>query len=139
MARPRHWELDALDPYDESTIKRGYIDQGTVEFLTRGTLSARFYRLQCVKDVLQEPEAIFAGWNRDGYDDGICYVGRPRDHPKEGIEIPPPPGRCFFVFMLPSGKIEEWRWEEFSLANDEDYRKQFGEHWRKIWPPTGTK
>ena len=141
MSRPRRWELEAVDPSDPSGVKRRtvWVDQGTIDFITRGVLVARFYRILCAKDVLIAPDAVVAGWNRSGYDDGLCYIGRPPDHPKEGIELPPRPSRCFFAFALPSGKMEEWRWEPFCLTSEQDFRKQFGDEWRQIWPPNGAK
>lgn len=141
MSRPRNWELIALDPSDESgaSVHTVFVDQGTIEFLTRGILNARFHRLFCAKDVLAEPSVIISGWNREEYDDGLCYIGRPDDRPKEGITVPPQPGRCFFAFVLPSGKMEEWRWQEFDLDNEEDFKREFGENWRKLWPPTRKK
>ena len=74
MARPRRWELEALDPVEQTGVKRRtvWIDQGTIDFLTRGVLSARFYRIQCVKDVLENPDVVVKGWNREGFSDGHC-------------------------------------------------------------------
>lgn len=141
MTRPRKWELQALDPSDSSgtTQRTVWIDQGTIEFLTRGVLQARFYRLQCAMEVLRNPDMIVQGWNREGFEEGFCYIRRPADRPKEGIELPPRPGMCFFAFVLPNGKMEEWRWEKFSLESEEDFRNQFGDNWSCAWPPTGMK
>lgn len=141
MGKPRRWELDAIDPSDPvgETLRTVFVDQGTIEFLTRGILSPRFYRLQCAKDVLLNPERVFQGWNRLEYDDGMCYVGCPNDRPKDGITLPPRPGQCFFAFVLPSGKMEEWRWEDFDLENEDDFKREFGANWRCLWPPTGKK
>lgn len=141
MTRPRKWELEALDHSDVSGVRRRivWIDQGTIESLTRGVLAPKFYRLQCARDVLAAPDMIVQGWNRDGYDDCLCYIGRPADRPKDGIVLPPRPRMCFLAFVLASGKMEEWRWEELDLTSDDDCGKQFGENWRRVWPPTGTK
>lgn len=141
MSRPRKWELEALDPTDPTGVKRRtvWIDQGTIQFITGKILTSRFYRIQCVQDVLSEPEVVVDGWNREGYGDGSCYIGRPPDRPRDGITLPPRPRMCFFAFVLPNGKIEEWRWEEFRLGSEDDFRKQFGEHWRQSWPQTGLK
>lgn len=136
MARPRQWELPALDPTDPSGSGRVtcWIDQATIERLTQFNLTARWFRILCVKDVLVEPVAVFEGWNREGFDDARCYVGRPDDRPKDGIELPPPPDKYFMAFVLPSGKIEEWGWERFNPESDADCRNQFGEGWRRVWP-----
>jgi hypothetical protein len=141
MTRPRKWELDALDPSDPTGVKRRtvWIDQGTIDFLTRGNLTARFYRIQCAKDVLATPDIVVKGWNREGFDDGHCYIGRPQDRPKDGIETPPQPEKCFLVFVLASGKVEEWRWEKLRLTSEEDFRNQFGNNWSCAWPPSGAK
>jgi hypothetical protein len=91
--------MPALDPDDPDGARTVtcWIEQSTVEFLTRGILTARWFRLLCVRDVLEKPIAVFKGWNRDGYENARCYVGRPNDRPKDGIEISPKAGRCFLV------------------------------------------
>ncbi len=134
MSRPRDWNMEARDPHDDEASIRCFIHQATIENLTRAIHTSRFYRLICAKDVLEEPDAIFQGWNREGHEDGLCYVGRPQDRPKDGIELPPQPNRCFFVFVMTTGKIDEWRWEDFCLTDEADYRRQFGDNWRKVWP-----
>ncbi|MBI1900767.1 MAG: hypothetical protein HYS13_06610 [Planctomycetia bacterium] len=140
MPKPRKWELEAFDPTDAFGKARRtcWIDQATIEFITKGLLGARWFRLLCVKDVLLNPIAVFQGWNREGFEDALCYVGRPADHPKQDIELPAPPGRCFLTFVLPSGKIEEWRWESFDPNSEADCRNQFGHNWSQLWPPTET-
>lgn len=139
MNRPRKWTLEALDPTSVPDIQiwEVWIDQGTVEFLTTGILNSRFYRIQCAKKVLEDPIKIISGWNRVGYHEGYCYIGRPGDEPREGISLPPKPGMCFFAFVFPNGKMEEWGWEKFDLDSESDHRKEFGEDWRQIWPPSG--
>jgi hypothetical protein len=137
MARPRKWTFDALDPSDasgESTVEC-WIDQGTIHFLTKGVLTQRWFRIQCVADVLRDPIHVVEGWNREGYESARCYIGRPQDHPSEGITLPPKPGMCFLVFVLPNGKIEEWGWEKLDPADDGSCRRQFGEDWKRLWPP----
>jgi len=138
MNRPRKWSFDAIDPSGPSGLKRRtlWIDQGTIEFLTRSKLTPRFYRLTCVKAVAIEPLAIFQGWNREEFDDAMCYVGRPDDHPSDGIWASAEKGKHFLAFALPSGKVEEWGWEFFDPDNPDDCQRQFGPKWRRIWPLT---
>lgn len=78
MGRPKRWTFDALDPFDDSgeNPRRVWIEQRQVEFLTKGKLTARFYRLRLVQEVLEDPLAVFEGWQREGYEEGLCYVGR---------------------------------------------------------------
>lgn len=133
MSKPRKYTFPAIDPNDETeknTIEL-WIDQAKVEFITRGALGAKFYRMILMKEMVLDRSmlsCIVEGWNRDGYDLGLCYIGRPnRDLPSEGIELPPPPGKLFFVVALPSGKVEDWRWEFFDLDSEDDFRSKFGE------------
>lgn len=138
MARPRKWTFDALDPTDpsgQSTVEC-WIDQKTIEFLTRGVLTARWFRIMCVAEVLRNPILVIEGWNRNGYEDARCYAGRPDDRPKEGIILPPQPGKHFLTFVLPNGKIEEWGWDILDPDDDESCRNQFGQDWKRLWPPT---
>lgn len=138
MGRPRCWEPSALDPNDPSGVSTVTftIPQSTVDFITRGKLSSRWFRIICVHRVLLAPDAVFQGWNRDGFEAAMCYVGRPQDCPKEGIEVPPPPGKQFMVYVTPGGRIEEWGWAAFDPNNGDDCEKHFGKSWRRIWPPT---
>jgi hypothetical protein len=139
MPRPRRYEISALDPYDPHGIQRRilWVEQGQIDFMTRGPLRERFFRLQNVKIVVDSPSAVFEGWERDGQSKGLCYVGRPdSDFRFDGIQLPRPPGMIFAVFATQSGKISDWRWEPCDQEDPDlpiDHQNRFG---RLIWPTT---
>jgi hypothetical protein len=130
----KRYEISAIDPFDKAGKKRRVI-QAQIEFIMKSGLEHRFYRLRLIKEVGENPTAIYQGWNRLGYEESLCYVGRPRiDFPSDGIELPRPPGKVFAVFVTASGKCEDWRWEPCDPKNPElieNHDTRFG---KKIWP-----
>lgn len=137
MGRPRKYEMSALDPFDESGVQPAvvWVEQAQVDVLTRANLTAKFFRLQLVKEVVEAPWVVFQGWERQEHEEDLCYVGRPdRDLPKEGVQTPPPPGMVFLVFVTKSGKVTDWRWEPADSDGPdrpENWRERFG---RQVWP-----
>jgi hypothetical protein len=137
MARPKQWTLSALDPRG---IRKGdvwdvWLEQAHIDGLTRYGVSVRYYRLLLVEEVLSDPSVVFEGWEREGQDEGLCYVARPkRDFRSDCIEVPAPPGMVFLVFVTSGGKISEWRWEKSDVDNPEfpeGYKTRFR---RIVWP-----
>ena len=137
MARPKDWVLSALDPFHPGEVSTWTvrIEQAHIDGLTRHGVRARFFRLLLVEGMLADPMVVFQGWEREGHDNDLCYVGRPeRDFRSGSIEVPPPPGMVFVVFVTASGKVSEWRWEKSDEENPEfpeDYKARFR---RIVWP-----
>jgi hypothetical protein len=92
-------------------------------------------RLLIAKEVVGDPAVVFEDWMRPEREECLCYGGRP-DHDFRGpqIETPPPPGMVFCVFVLPSGKITDWRWE-LADSDEPDYPENWNERFGRIlWP-----
>ena len=141
MARPKKWTLEALDLHDATGAGTWevWIDQAHLESLTRGNLAPRFYRVMLVPIVLRHPAVVFEGWNRPEHDDDLCYAGVPPvDYRSDTIQVPPPPGKTFLVFVTRRGRITKWRWE-----NADPDEAQYPENWRTrfrriVWPTNPT-
>ena len=135
--RPKKWTLDAIDPFgDDGAVWKVWVDQAHVDGLSRHRVDPRFYRLLLLSEVLSDPTAIFQGWEREGQDGGLCYVGSPaKDYRSESIEVPPPPGKVFLAFVTSRGKVSEWRWED-SDEDDPHFPKGYnkGRFTRIAWP-----
>ena len=77
-AKPEGWSIAAIgpDPTEANT-------QATIPF-ERIDMYRRTGNLVAIRDatlipqVLSEPTAIFKGWNREGFENALCYIGRPR-------------------------------------------------------------
>lgn len=133
LGRPKRYELTALDPYDDSGARTWqiWLEQRQIEFITKGRLDARWFRLTLVQEVVAHPDIVFGDLKRPGQDEGLCYVGEPvHDRPAEGIEIPRRKGLVFAVVVMPSGKISDWRWDDWPDYPD-GWEKRFG---RIAWP-----
>jgi len=133
--KPAKWTMEALNPYGSNDPLEVWLPQAHVDGLTRKGLETRFARLLLVPEVLKNPEVVFQGLEREGQEEGLCYVGRPsRDFHSTTIEVPAPPGKVFLVFVERGGKVFEWRWEpseDDEPAYPENYRERFG---RVLWP-----
>jgi len=134
--KPKYWTLPALDPFGVGQARRELrLAQAHVDGLTRHGLKSRFYRLLLVREVLTNPRVVFQGWEREGFEQALCYVGSPsKDLRSESIETPPPPGMVFLVFVTPQGTLSDWRWEKSAEDNPEfpeNYRVRFR---RIVWP-----
>lgn len=79
---------------------------------TKG-VEARFARILLIPEVVQHPIMVLKGWNREGFDDALIYVGKPStDYRGIQIETPPPKSMLFLVFVTPDYIISDWRWEK---------------------------
>lgn len=141
MARPKKWTLEALDPHDPTGVgtREVWIDQAHLESLTRGNLAPRFYRVLLVPEIVRNPAVVFEGWERAGHEDDLCYAGIPStDFRTDTIQVPPPPGKTFLVFVTRRGRVTKWRWEDA----DPD-QPEYPENWRTrfrriVWPTNPT-
>ena len=100
-------------------------------FLQRRGHQVKLCRLEMVKAVLDDTLAIIEGWSRPDSDDCFVYVGKPEfDRREIDIEVPPPPGMLFLVFVLAGGTIDEWGWRQQS---ESDPNIPDGVEGRVIW------
>lgn len=136
MARLKY-TFDALDPFggDDQTLRTIGVEEEQLNHLLHNEHRVKFSRLLIAKEVVGDPVIVFEDWMRPEREEGLCYCGHP-DHDFRGpqIETPPPPGMVFCVFVLPSGKITDWRWE-LAEPEEPDYPENWKERFgRIIWP-----
>ena len=122
MSNRWKFSVKALSPDGNGTIDVG-LPFGLVKALQRDGPGPRYSRMALVKEVCESPISIRRGWEREGYDDALIYIGQPgKDLRSNTIEVPPPPDMLFFVFVAPDGTIEEWNWrrcsQEEAIANE---------------------
>ena len=108
------------------------VHEQKINLLLKNGHMVRLCRLDIVKEVLSDPLAIYGGWSRPDKEDCFVYVGKPaHDRRGESIELPPPPGMLFVVFILPDGTIDYWNWRPQSESDPNVPQGVKGE---KIWP-----
>ncbi len=135
---PQSWTIEALDPWDPSgcstiTLKLSYAH---TEGLRTRRLDARFARIMLIPEVVKQPTIVLKGWNREGFEDALIYVGRPaRDYRSPSIETPPPKNQVFLVFVTPGERvISDWRWE-MADENDPDLPENMATRCERVlWP-----
>lgn len=107
----------------------------------------KFFDLHILPHVLQNPGAIFEGLERDEQQNGLCYAGIPPSIRREIkgstgrggaeldlIELPPPDGMTFAVFMNVRYVIFDWRWEQAD-ANNAGHPIEWDTRFNKrLWP-----
>ena len=107
----------------------------------------KFFDLHLLPHILQHPMAIFEGLEREEQQNGLCYAGIPpfiRRESKAAIsrgraeldllELPPPPGMTFAVFMTVRYVIFDWRWERADVNNaghPTEWEVRFD---KRLWP-----
>jgi hypothetical protein len=87
-----------------SPVSRGpctfLVARQKVDNLQRYGPSSKFYDLALLPEVLKTPDAIFRGLKREGLTDSYGYSRSPsRRWQSATIELPPPPGLVFVVFI----------------------------------------
>jgi hypothetical protein len=128
-------EFDARNPSnpDQEIWKVG-IASGLLEVLQKHGHAVKHARILLVRDVLDDTREIYEGWSRPDTGDCFVYVGNPaRDYRSPTIEVPPPPGMVFLVFVLPDGTIDEWNWRP--MKHDDPTMPE-GIYGRRLWPQT---
>lgn len=135
---PGFFELNALDPHDQTgcgVIKLKF-QKAHLKGLMKKNLAAKYSRIQLIPEVVQHPIMVLKGWEREGYEDALIYVGRPRiDFRNVGIETSPPKNMLFMVFVTPTNHIiSDWRWElsdETDPNSPKNLKKRCGS---TLWP-----
>ena len=128
-------EFDARLPSDpdRQTWKVG-IAAGLLQALQKHGHAVKQARILLVRDVLDDTREIFRGWSRPDTDECFVYAGQPdRDYRSPTIQVPPPKGMIFLVFVLPDGTIDDWNWRP--LRTDDPTTPE-GIEGSKIWPQT---
>ena len=71
---------------------------------------AQYYALFSILEVMMNPGHIYQGLKRQGYEDGLCYAGRPKMF--NGAVYDSPPEGYVFVVCVKDWVIFEWGWEQ---------------------------
>lgn len=132
--------LHAIDPKAPDGHRRHVgITHRLVQCLLTNSHTTKLARIALVNFVLdsQNTLRIFGGWCRPGQDDCYVYTGRPEvDYRNAGIEIPPPPGQVFCVFVTAGGEISDWRW---AICDPMDEGSPRDKHGALIWKQSTIK
>jgi hypothetical protein len=129
---PGFLELDGLDPSGTGT-RVFRIEKSFVQYFYKRSQLDKFHELALVKEILQNPGAIFQGL-RTEQEEGFCYAGLAScAFSVRGIQIPPPTGYTFLVFVSTIDQIFQWRWEiaEHNLVFPIAHETRFE---RRVWP-----
>lgn len=117
--------IDALDPNDETGTWQVGVTHQRFERLKSSGHDKDYARLFLLLNVLTKPTAVYRGWNRDGQEDGLVYVGKPESdyHRVRGgaieIEVPAPAGMLFIVFVTQGGTVDSWSWRKHTDSNSD--------------------
>jgi hypothetical protein len=100
----------ALNPDGRGTWETG-IRPAYYKVLQQSGDAATLARIAIAKDVVESPNRIVKGWDRDETDRCYVYIGNPgQDYRSATIELPAPPKMVFAVFVLPDGIWDLWAW-----------------------------
>lgn len=107
-------DISAIDPNDTDGERwKIGIHEKFIMTLAKNGHEQKLARLNCVKQVLEDTRLIVQGWSRPDKDECFVYCGLPdKDFKSRTIEVPPPPGMLFLVFVLPDGTIDDWVWRK---------------------------
>ena len=107
----------------------------------------KFFDLYAVQYVLRHPAAIFEGLEREQQQNGLCYAGippfirresqasmRPGSAEVQLVELPPPAGMTFVVFMNFKYVIFDWRWEQADAKNSGHPTGWETRFTKRLWP-----
>lgn len=131
MTKIGYWELQGVAPSGSGNVVFRFSVSQIDHFKTSGN-GEKFFEVQSAIQVLNDPTAIYLGLNRDGYEEGLCYIGKPRRF-GDGTSYPGPPGMVFAVYATKDFKVFEWRWERADETNGDttnDAIRRFG---KLIW------
>jgi hypothetical protein len=109
------FQVETIDPRDVSKKWIVGVTEDHYRRIRDSNHEKEHARLLNVREVLEQPIAVYRGWDRIGQEDGFVYVGKPecdfhRIAPM--IQVPAPPGFSFLVFVHSGGKIDAWVWRK---------------------------
>ncbi len=116
------------------------IDEGLHDFLHQNGPEWKYRDSGLIPDVLREPTSIFRGLRRQGFDEALCYCGKPR-YRWVGDErrTATPPGMIFAVYILPEQDrllVVDWAWLREHRTEPGHPETWESDYERKTWPTT---
>jgi hypothetical protein len=124
--------FDAQSPHDPNMTLRVGVAKRKLKAMQAAGHMAKLARYLLVQGAMTKPTMIVKGWSRLDRDGCFVYVAKPSiDYRGNDIEVPPPPGMHFLVFVLPDGKIDDWAWRP---ASKETEGMPDGVTGEVIWP-----
>ncbi|MCA9093872.1 MAG: hypothetical protein KDA68_10320 [Planctomycetaceae bacterium] len=137
MSNRSRLEFEGIDPEDKSGVQTAlyHIERSKVDELIKNEMESKLQRIRCIPSVISNPLVVYKGWNREGFEQCLAFVGIPdHDYSPKGVELPPQKNRHFLIYTTPNRRIKEWGWDVFD-PNDESMREnQFGKEWVQLWP-----
>ena len=126
------YSFQAIDPKDPSKQWEIGVPEWLFSEYRKHSHNVKLARLALVDEIFPSGTTrIYGGWSRPDKDDCFVYEGRPeRDYRNIRIEVPPPPGMAFLVFVLPCGTIDDWTWRPL---NDDENNLPEGMSGEIIW------
>lgn len=129
-AKSAGWSIAAISPDPSHATTQATIPSERMDVHRRSGNSAALRDVTLIPHVLSEPTAIFKGWNREGFENALCYVGVPRSRLiADNIEAPAPSGMVFLVYVTADGAIVNWEWtkaDETDQTLPAHYSERFG-------------
>jgi len=106
-----------------------------LQHLQRKGPVSKFFDAYLLAEVLSNPLHILRGLKREDYDEGLCYVAFPsKRYRGHEIELPPPPGLIFLVFVRSDWVVMDWEWRKV-----DDEAPSYPTNWKvdfaeEVWP-----
>jgi hypothetical protein len=101
--------LEGLAP-DGTGSREFFVSKQQIEHVLKYGPESKFYELFSVSDTLKCPSIIAEGLKREGYENALCYIAKPKRY-GDGWNSPASPKMVFLVCMTDEFKVFEWRWE----------------------------
>jgi len=125
--------VEGLGPTGENCTF--WVSISLLKHLQRYGPHQKFYDALLLPEALLKRLRIFQGLNRDGYDGGYGYVSLPsKRYRSHDVELPPPPGLLFIVFVRQDFVVMDWEWRKIHEGNStypKDWENDFD---KEIWP-----
>jgi hypothetical protein len=132
--------IPGKDPYRplQDELAEFFIRRSELEKIEECGPKQKYFDARLIPNALLNPDAIFAGLKRDGYQGGYCYCHAPSHWFFEAetgpIEAPVPAGRVFLVFIRPDWGLVVFDWEWREEDEKQPGFPKFWEFMSVLWP-----
>lgn len=131
-ARRGYYEVEGRTPDGQSRTFR--VPTDLLTHLQRHGPTPKFYDALLLSFALNDWSHVYRGLKREEYEEGYCFVAQPpKRYRSHDIELPPPPGLVFLVFVRSDGIVMDWEWrkvDENDPTRPKDWHTAFGEEIR---------